>query len=971
MLLIAGILLTNLGGELGLVGAGTSRLNKIILLLLLWGLSLFHASQPRVVSAQEPDPAQIDAAVEAIFSQLTPSERVGQLFIVSFQGANIRAEADIGRLIQQFRVGGVYLSAENDNFRNRLTTPNQILALTNNLQVLAQSATPLTNTTELTPTVEVDTSYTPLPLFIAINQDGDGYPGSEIHEGLTPVPSQMALGATWNPENVRAVGQLVGHDLSRLGINMLFGPSLDVLDNPRLDQDNLLGTRTFGGHPFWVGEMGRAYIRGLHEGSNGRLLAIAKHFPGVGSSDRVINQEVPTIIKSLDDLRRVELLPFFQVTQADPQYPGSTVDGLMTAHVRYRGLQGTLPISRDARNLPQLLAQEELAPWREAGGLVVSAPLGVPAALEGIAPGSNVNPARRLTQDAFLAGSDILLVTDFALGNDPEAELENLEDAIRFFRDKYQNDPNFQTAVDRSVRRILRAKVRLYGLDLPNTSVQLPLDNLDTLGTVKVDLNRIAQAGVTLITPNAILPDPPLPGDQILIFTDDRLARDCSDCPEFRLIETDALEANLLRLYGPNATGQISPGQIESQSFADIKNLLSGEDQTQAEETANLIAAADWIIFAMLDVNTDTYPQSDAVRALLRSRFDNLRNKRLILFAFNAPYFLGETEISQLTAYYAFYSKTPPYLEAAARLLFQQFEPSGASSVEIPAIGPLDLSPNPNQVIKLKAVEKISISGNPVPVEEVQAVGSTIDLEVGESVRVRTGVVTDRNGNPVPDGTVVNFLRSYPRENLPLAQLPATTNQGIAEVVITKEIDSPLVISAVSGLASQSDSINIGPGVIDTPTPTVTPTATPTLTPTATEPTPTETPLPTATAPLMTTPILLRPSPPSNPVSLVDLIYSLMGALAIAGIAFALGEDRFALEERVRGALVALAAGLVGYITFTIVSMAFIEVEFVGNVARESINGHWVAPLITIAFAIIGVLIWHLKPGRVFWKKIG
>lgn len=957
--------------ELGSVGTGTPRSNKIILLLLLWSLSLFYSSPRWVVSAQEPDPAQIDAAVEAIFSQLTPSERVGQLFMVSFQGANIRAEADIGRLIQQFRVGGVYLSAENDNFRNRLTTPNQILALTNNLQAVAQSATPLTSTTELSPTAEADTSYTPLPLFIAINHEGDGYPGSEIHAGLAPVPSQMALGATWNPENVRAVGQLVGHDLSRLGINMLFGPSLDVLDNPRLDQDNLLGTRTFGGHPFWVGHMGRAYIQGLHEGSNGQLLAIAKHFPGVGSSDRVINQEVPTIIKSLDDLRRIELFPFFQVTQIDPQNPGNTVDGLMTAHVRYRGLQGNVPISLDARNLPQLLAQEELAPWRDAGGLVVSAPLGVPAALEGIAAGSNVYPARRLTQDAFLAGSDILLVTDFALGEDPEAELQNLEDAILFFRDKYRNDPNFQTAVDRSVRRILRAKVRLFGLDLPNTSVQLSLENLDTLAAVPVDLNRIAQAGVTLITPNAILPDPPLPGDDILIFTDDRLVRDCAACPEFRLIETDALEANLLRLYGPEATGQISPGQIQSQSFADVKNLLTVADEARAEETASLIAAADWIIFAMLDVNTDAYPQSDAVRALLRSRFDNLRNKRLMLFAFNAPYFLGETEISQLTAYYAFYSKTPPYLEAAARLLFQQFEPAGASPVEIPAIGPLDLSPDPNQVVQLEPVEKISVSGNPIALAEVQAVGSTIDLAVGESIRIRTAVITDRNGNPVPDGTVVNFLRSYPRENLPLAQLPATTAQGLAEVVITKEIDSPLLITAVSGLASQSETINIGPGIVDTPTPTTTPTATPTLMPTATEPTPTETPLPTATVPFLSAPTLLRPPPPSNPVSFVDLVYSLMGALAIAGIAFALGEDRFALEERVRAALVALAAGLVGYIAFTIVGITFTEVEFVGNMARESINGHWVAPLVTIAFAIIGVLLWHLKPGRVFWRKIG
>jgi hypothetical protein len=56
---------------------------------------------------------------------------------------------------------------------------------------------------------------------------------------------------------------------------------------------------------------------------------------------------------------------------------------------------------------------------------------------------------------------------------------------------------------------------------------------------------------------------------------------------------------------------------------------------------------------------------------------------------------------------------------------------------------------------------------------------------------------------------------------------------------------------------------------------------------------------------------------------MVDLIYSVLGSLLIAGIAFTLGEERFPLEERVRSALVTLASGLVGYIFFTIVAMAF------------------------------------------------
>jgi beta-N-acetylhexosaminidase len=619
-----------------------------------------------------------------------------------------------------------------------------------------------------------------LPLFIAVNHEGDGYPYTQIRNGLPDNQSQMALGATWEPENARLVGEVVGHDLSALGINMLFGPSLDVVDNPRLDRGNSLGTRTFGGHPYWVGQMGEAYIRGIHHGSNGKVLAIAKHFPGFGSSDREIDQGVPTILKSLDTLRQVELVPFFHVTRLNPDDPAGTIDGLMTAHIRYQGLQGSVPISLDARNLPAILALKEFAPWRSAGGLVVSASLGAPAALEGIAASKNSFPARRLAQDAFLAGSDILLLTDFALQDDPAAQFTNIRDAITFLQEKYGSDPNFQAAVDRRVKRIIQAKLKIYGENLLNGAAQLPEDSEEIVGTLPVDLNEIAQAGATLIAPvlqqgGRSLPPPPRPGENILIFTDSHLVQDCADCPEFPLIETNALERIILQLFGPNATGQISQEQLTSRSFTDLKVFLADPAAEDNAETGALIQNANWIIFAMLSVDTGESPASDAVTTLLRSQPDALRNKNLVLFAFNAPYFLSETEISQLTAFYGFYSKTQNYLETAARLLFQQFEPAGASPVGVPAIGPLDLNPDPNQLIQLQPIHKINKDGTTLLLEGLPEGTLSYDLEIGEGILFRTSPIMDKNGHPVPDGTIVDFFRLYPLEGLPLEPLQSKT----------------------------------------------------------------------------------------------------------------------------------------------------------------------------------------------------
>lgn len=962
-------------------------------ILLIWMLLAtlgLSSSSPTLVRAQETSNGPDPAVVEAILKTMTPNERVGQLFMVSFESDDIRPDSEIAELIQRYRIGGVYISAGNRNFSNNSTTAPQILNLTNALQTLAQTVPPpITTTATVTPSPVVTSTalthtveaYTPIPLFIAVNHEGDGYPYTEIRgdQGtFIDVPNQMAIGATWNPDNARLVGEVVGQQLSLLGVNMLFGPSLDVLDNPRPERGGSLGARTFGGHPVWVSELGQAYIRGVHQGSHYQILTIAKHFPGFGSSDRVINQSLPTIIKSLDTLQRQELRPFFEVTKLDPTDPDGMTDGLMTGHARYQGLPGGVPISLDPRNLATILALKEIAPWREMGGLVVSAPLGVPASLEGMSGATKENfPGRLLAQQAFLAGSDVLFLQDFAFtGESFEIELANIKDAISFFQEKYATETNFQTAIDRAVRRIIAAKLKIYGNDMLNIPAQRPRENLNLLSNIPLDLDRIAREGTTLITPITQeglnpLSGPPQPGDQILIFTDDRLVRDCLECPEFALIPQTRLAEIILQLFGPNATGQVSPDQISSLNFTDLKNVLTGQISVENARTEALLEAADWIIFVMLDVNPEMYPQSDAVKMTLRDRYDALRNKTLVLFAFNAPYFLDETEISQLTAYYCFYSKGLIYQETAARLLFQQFEPTGASPVGLPATGPLDLSPDPNQFIQVEPVHKIDANGNIIPLAQMEP--TSLDLQVKEGILFQTSVIVDKNKHPVPDGTLVNFYRYYPKEGLSLEPQTAETVNGVAQIRIIKELDSPLQVWATSNLATQSVPFDIGPGIIDTPTPTPTstpgPTSTSTPTPIATEtatPTSTPEPLPTPTRPPM------GPEPPPKPVDLIDLIYALLGSIVIAGIAFTLGGDRLLLEERVRSALVAIASGLVGYIGYTLLALLSSRSGWFGTIVELGAGGHWVTPLVSLLFAIVGTVIWYLKPGRIYgikWPK--
>ena len=118
-----------------------------------------------------------------------------------------------------------------------------------------------------------------VPLFIGISQEGDGAPNDQILSGLTALPNAMAIGATWNTELAQQMGAVLGSELSALGFNLFLGPSLDVVESPKPSAQIDLGTRVFGGDPFWVGEMGRAYIAGLHTGSNARMMVVCQAFP--------------------------------------------------------------------------------------------------------------------------------------------------------------------------------------------------------------------------------------------------------------------------------------------------------------------------------------------------------------------------------------------------------------------------------------------------------------------------------------------------------------------------------------------------------------------------------------------------------------------------------------------------------------------------------------------------------------------
>ena len=310
---------------------------------------------------------------------------------------------------------------------------------------------------------------------------------------------------------------MVGRELEGVGINLLLGPSLDVLDNPRPELKGYPGSRTFGGDAYWVAQMGQAYITGVHVGSDDKVATVAKHFPGQGASDRRPDQEVATVQKSLTALQQVELAPFRSVTEEATTLE-ETTDAMMTSHVRYKGFQEnprqlTPPISL-APELQTIM--EGFDGWRSRGGILVSDALGVRALkryYQAYEP--ERFPTRRVTQEAFLAGNDLLILSEFDREGIWSEQLANMEDAINFFRQKYEEDPAFRVRVDESLARIIKLKFKLYP-QLSWTETQQTEGALEEALNQESDLvTLIARTANTLIFPGATeiadrLPSPPL-----------------------------------------------------------------------------------------------------------------------------------------------------------------------------------------------------------------------------------------------------------------------------------------------------------------------------------------------------------------------------------------------------------------------------------------------------------------------------
>lgn len=408
-------------------------------------------------------PATAASRVDTLTAAMTLEEKVGQVFMVWFQGPEL--SDDLRHLVRERHVGGLILYSVPGNIRS----PQQVAKLTSDLQTQAAG--------------------TSRGLGLLIGVDQEGGPVARLRQGVTLFPSQMAQAATGRADLVRLAATITGQELTALGINVDFAPVADVNINPA---NPVIGIRSFGSAPALVARLTAAATAGY--GAAG-IICTPKHFPGHGDTNVDSHVGLPVVTHDAATRSKVDFPPFRAAFAAK-------APAVMTAHVLIPGLTANdLPATLSPRILRGILRGR-----LGFDGVIFSDSLGMGAVA------SRYGTAEAAVM-ALAAGADVLLVGADA-GRSPAERLEAMDRVIEAVRQGRLP----QARLDAAVTRVLKLKER-FGI-LEASRLAKPVANLDRrVGTAAHQevARRIALRSLTALSLDKHLLPLPARADTLVV----------------------------------------------------------------------------------------------------------------------------------------------------------------------------------------------------------------------------------------------------------------------------------------------------------------------------------------------------------------------------------------------------------------------------------------------------------------------
>lgn len=353
---------------------------------------LIHKQKPNSFSSSYNLLSESDPWVENRLASMTLREKIAQMIITRSDGFALdRNSAEFKRLsnlILNEKIGGVIFFKGNSVQQSELT---------NSLQSL--SGTPL-----------------------LISADYERGTGMRLNDGSI-FPSNMALGATRNPELAYKMGYQIAKECRAIGVHQNYAPVVDINNN---SLNPIINVRSYGEDPQLVSSMSEEFIRGLQEGN---VIATAKHFPGHGDTDIDSHSDLPVLNFSKERLDNLELIPFKNAIR-------NGVKSVMIAHLSLPSIEKESGVPA---SLSKSIVENVLIDELKFNGLIVTDALNMAGVV-------NHFSAEEVALRCVNAGIDLILM--------PQGETVTI-DAIEH---AVNNGTVSSDRIETSARKILNAK---------------------------------------------------------------------------------------------------------------------------------------------------------------------------------------------------------------------------------------------------------------------------------------------------------------------------------------------------------------------------------------------------------------------------------------------------------------------------------------------------------------------------------
>ncbi|PID73248.1 MAG: beta-N-acetylhexosaminidase [Desulfobacterales bacterium] len=326
----------------------------------------------------------------------------GQRLMIGFDGTALTPFLDT--MIRRWLIGGVIL------FQRNIETPRQVGRLIADMQAAAEDA------------------GLP-PLFIAVDQEGGTAARLRPPEFTSYGRCPGGQPAITTDGEAADFAHATARELRSLGFNMNMAPVLDVVPT---DMPGIMASRAFPGGAADVARLGVRMIRAFQDSG---ILAVAKHFPGIGRTTLDSHIDLPVMPADRESIRSRDLPPFAAAVDAG-------VAGIMLSHISYPEIDPDFPASRSP-----IIAQTWLRRDLGFSGLSLTDDLDMGAV-------RRHGEFRAVIRHTAAAGLDQILICH----QSPDMEIA-LAELKRYWTGHPEQRPQFQA----SLSRILHAKKKLEG----------------------------------------------------------------------------------------------------------------------------------------------------------------------------------------------------------------------------------------------------------------------------------------------------------------------------------------------------------------------------------------------------------------------------------------------------------------------------------------------------------------------------